>query len=267
MDIIAVGNNKGGIAKTTTCIHLGAFLAEAGYKVLLIDFDPQSNLSKGYKIPKDYPYTVLNLLNGEENFRVNRKADNLYILSGSRELDTVTRDIFILKRRLEQLEKLSKMNNQKPYDFVVIDMPPEVLTKKFYIDSKDNKIHIPKLNEIAVAAAHYVMTPINAEEYSIDGLENILRSIIDFRKEFNPKLEILGVFFTMVSVIKRDFKNYYKSVANDIPEKYFFNSFIRNDQKINDAKKVGKSIFEYAPKSRASIDYKNLCNELLDKIK
>jgi len=224
MEIIAVGNNKGGIAKTTTALHLSAYLAEEGYKVLVIDSDPQTNLSIGFKIPEDYPYTILDLLNGEPNFRVTMKGTNLYVLAGSKLLDSETRDIYILKERLEQLNNLAIANNQKPFDFVIIDLPPELLTKKMYHPKKGDSVHIPKVNEIAAAAADYFMVPVHAEKYSMDGLQTMLASIIKFRSEFNPGLNVLGVFFTMVLKNERDFKEHYKIVKQSIPEEYFFDN-------------------------------------------
>ena len=266
MVVISLVNNKGGIAKTTTSIHLSAFLALLGYKVLVIDFDPQRNLSLGYKIAEDYPYTVLNLLKGESGFRVTQKLENLFVLAGSYFLDTETFEIGLLKKRLEQINKRALSNEQKPYDFVVVDCAPQPMKKKYYLDKSQKEIHIPKLNEIAVSASDYAMIPLDSEEFSINGLTNFIKDTISIREEFNPKMKIAGVFFTRVMSNENNFKFYYEDVRKSIPGKYFFETFIRKDVNIEKSKKLGKSIFEISPKSNASLDYKKLCEELLLKI-
>lgn len=267
MAVITISNNKGGIAKTTTAIHLAAYLASKGFKLLVIDFDPQMNLTIGYKIPYEYPYTSLSFLNGEPNFRVTKKADNLYIMAGSEALDSETRDIHVLRTRLDQLKEMAKSNGQKFYDHVVLDCPPQPLVKKFFTPPGSKKhYHIPKLNEIAAACADYAVIPMDAEEFSIEGLKRFLASVIRVRDEFNPNLDVAGVFFSKVLKNETDFKVNYESVKNSIPKKYFFNTYIRKDKKIELSKKLGKSVFDIAPTSRAAEDYNNLCNELLQRI-
>lgn len=266
MKIISIVNFKGGIAKTTSAIHLAAILALKGFKVLVLDFDPQTSLSIGYKITKENQYTILDLLEGKEGFRVTSKADNLHVLAGSKFLNSKVRDINILKTRLKQLNALSINNNQKPYDFVIIDCSPTSIKKLILEKEKGEKTHIPNLNEIALTASNYAMIPLHSEEYSIAGLKDVINDVMSLKDGFNSELDIAGVFFSMVMKNEKSFKSYYKEIKESIPEKYFFNTYIRKDKKIEESKTIGQSIFYKSPNANAALDYNDLCDELLKRI-
>ncbi len=118
---------KGGVGKTTTAIHLGAALASTKNKILLIDFDSQRNLSQGYKIDTDRNYNVLNFLQGTGDFRLKEKAKNLFVMSGSKQLESfIRKDVAVEDakaqgkksqvsgfRRLQSFGKRSKWSNEK----------------------------------------------------------------------------------------------------------------------------------------------------------
>lgn len=246
--VISIITEKGGVGKTTTSIHLGAALAEKKKKVLLIDFDAQRNLSIGYKIPKEYSYTVKNLLEKTGEFRLTQKGERLFILAGDRELENTKKDRKTLKEMLEILgDKLA-------FDFIIIDCPPRPLTSDL------------GLGEIALSASDYVLSPIEAEEYSIEGIKELLPSLVNIKNKYNPKLEFLGFFFNKVLTNTINFREY-RELALEQAGDYFFNTFIRQDMNVERAKKEGKTIFQIAPNSRASEDYSNLIKELLNKIK
>lgn len=262
MKIISIINKKGGVAKTTTTIHLSAYLAKKGYKVLVIDFDPQCNLTSGYKVESNYPYNIYDLLEGKEGLRFKNKLKNLYILAGSENLDTKVYPVDLLKNRLYILYKMVKTQLNIDFDYIIIDCSPSDLRKK-----KDSKgALIPKLNQLALTASDYFIVPLVADDFSVEGLNNFIFDAIEFKKEFNPNLKVGGVFFNRALVHKVKFKNFYKQVQNSIPEKYFIKTFIREDVSIANAVEAGQSIFQTAPKSRAAQDYKKLCNELLKTI-
>ncbi len=187
--VISIITEKGGVGKTTTTIHLGAALAEKKKKVLLIDFDAQRNLSIGYKIPKDYSYTIKNLLEKTGEFRMVQKGENLFILAGDRNIEKSKRDRNILREMLNILgEKLA-------FDYIIF----------------------------------------------------------------------LGFFFNKVLTNTRNFREY-RALAVEQAKGYFFNTFIRQDVNVENAKKEGKTIFQIAPNCRASEDYKNLIEEIINKI-
>ena len=245
--VISIITEKGGVGKTTTTIHLGAALAEKKKKVLLIDFDAQRNLSIGYKIPKDYSYTIKNLLEKTGEFRMVQKGENLFILAGDRNIEKSKRDRNILREMLNILgEKLA-------FDYIIIDCPPRPLTGDL------------GLGEMALASSDYVLSPIEAEEYSIEGIKELLPSLVNIKNKYNPKLEFLGFFFNKVLTNTRNFREY-RELALEQAKGYFFNTFIRQDVNVENAKKEGKTIFQVAPNCRASEDYKNLIEEIINKI-
>jgi chromosome partitioning protein len=247
MKIISIITEKGGVGKTTTSIHLGASFAEMGKKVLLVDFDEQRNLSKGYKIEKAFPYNVKNFLDRSGQFRLTQKMDTLFILSGSREI--VADDY----KRTELRERLNYLNEKFSFDIVIVDCPPSPLIGKM------------KLGEIALSSSDYVISPIEAEEYSIDGINELLPEILRIKKNYNPDLNFLGFFFNKVNVWGKRFKKY-APLAHEEGKGYFLNTIVRVDESVETAKSEGKTVFQVAPRSRASEDYKNLADEINTKI-
>lgn len=246
--IISVITEKGGVGKTTTTIHLGAALCEQKKKVLLIDFDAQRNLSIGYKIPKDFSYTIKNLLEKTGDFKLTQKDESLFVLAGDRDIERVKRDRKTLK------EMLGIIGEEVSFDFIIIDCPPRPLTGDI------------GLGEIALSVSDYVLSPIEAEEYSIEGIKELLPSVVSIKNKHNPKLEFLGFFFNKVLTNTRNFREY-RQLALEQAKGYFFTTFIRQDMNIERAKKEGKTIFQIAATSRASEDYRALTKEILTKIK
>ena len=122
-----------------------------------------------------------------------------------------------------------------------------------------------KLGEIALSSSDYVISPIEAEEYSIEGINELLPEILRIKKNHNSNLNFLGFFFNKVNTRSRRFKKY-SPLAEQEGKGYFLNSIVRIDESIEDAKSEGKTVFQVAPKSRASEDYKNLANEVYKKI-
>ncbi|NAW49977.1 AAA family ATPase [Elizabethkingia argentiflava] len=247
MKILSIITEKGGVGKTTTSIHLGASFSEMGYKVLQIDFDAQRNLSMGYRIDRDYPYTIKNFLDKTGDFRLTQKKDNLFILAGDRNIEKDKYSRYELKERIDFLN--SKMN----LDFVIIDCPPRPLTGGV------------GLGEMALSCSDYVISPIEAEMYSIEGINELFPSIQRIIKEHNNKLKFLGFFFNKVLTNTRNFREYTEK-ANSQARNYFLTSFIRQDVNVENAKKEGKTIFQVAPHSRASLDFNELATEILKEI-
>lgn len=248
MKVISVITEKGGVGKTTTSIHLGAALSEVGKKVLIIDFDSQRNLSIGYKIKKDFPYTVKNFLEKTGEFRLTQKGENLFILAGDRKVEENQYKRNDLKQMIDILSP--KMN----LDYILIDCPPRPLSGKI------------GLGEIALCSSDYVLSPIEAEEYSIEGINELLPSVKRIIDNYNPSLQFLGFFFNKVLTNTRNFREY-SELAKQQAGQYFLETFIRQDVNVENAKKEGKTIFQVAPSSRASEDYNSLVKEILTKIK
>ncbi|MDF0720841.1 ParA family protein [Kaistella sp. PBT33-4] len=247
--VISVLTQKGGVGKTTTTIHLAAGFAKKGRKVLVIDFDSQKNLSLGYKLDDDTPYTVVDFLEQKEGLEFTQKGEhnNIYVLAGSEQLESFKLGRYALKESLALLENF--------FDYVLIDCPPKPLSEGL------------TLGEVAVCASDYVLSPIKDDEYSLAGITSLIPSLLNLRERQNLNFEYLGFFFNAVLVNSSDFRAYYNDfLENEFTKDYLLRTFIRQDINIKKAIKEGKTIFQIDNKSRASKDYKNLVKELKAKM-
>lgn len=245
----SIFNIKGGVAKTTSTANLGACLSQENKKVLLVDLDPQSNLTKLFKSYSMDDLSVSDLLLDKDLdiHKVIRKTDfeNIEIIPSNVALAFTEKKILLDVNRSQQnrlAKALSKLNNE--YDYCLIDCPPSL-----------NMITVN-----ALCASDEVFVPIKIDKFALDGLEYLLDSIEEIKEEFNPKLNFKGCFITMDSattvnkVIKQELKN----LLGD----KMFNTTIKQNVK------VIESTFEECPvvfsnkRARASINYKDLCNEV-----
>lgn len=247
--IISVLNNKGGVGKTTMTIHLGAYLASEGYKVLLIDFDPQCNLSSRTNATNN-TYSVENLLNKDfEGFSLSKNKNmDLFILSGSENLN-----IFSFATGKELKDNLDVLNSQ--FDFIFIDCQPALL----YEDKLT-------ANEVAVNASDSVLVPVFADISSMEGLHRLLRSFNRIKQSTNTQLNILGIVFSCVFEKEQLFQSFYKKLKAQAGG-LVFDSYIRKNTSIQQAEAVKSTIFAYDPTSNGADDYRKLGNEFIQKIK
>ncbi|MFK7102281.1 ParA family protein [Flavobacterium oreochromis] len=248
MKIITILTEKGGVGKTTSSIHLGAALAEKKKKVLLIDFDPQMNLSKGYQIPNNFEYNVKDLLHSNfNNISFFQKNKYLFVLKGNRYLEV---EKYNLKSLLINLKLI---NQQVNFDYVIIDCPPRPITP----DS---------LGNIALSCSDYVISPIESEIYSIEGINSLLPSIELIKRTNNQNLRFLGFFFNKAEQNTTLFKKYRK-MAFEQAEGLVFQTFLRKDVTVEKAKELGTTVYQVNKNSRISKDYSNFVKEMLNKIK
>ncbi|WP_445721507.1 AAA family ATPase [Flavobacterium sp.] len=245
--VISIINQKGGVGKTTTALHLGASFSDKGYKTLLIDFDTNRNLSIGCGISKDFEYTIKDFLNGNlEDFALTQKNKNLFVIAGNREIEDKKYPICSLQESLKTLNKME-------FDYIIIDCPSRVVS---------NKIDLVK---IALKSSDYVITPIEAEQYSIEGLNELIPVINSIKAKYNKKLEFLGFFFNKVIPNSYNFKKYHQ-LALDEAYPYYLSSFIEDDNLVERAKLEHKSTYELDQESKLRENFEALSEKILKKV-
>ncbi len=246
--VISISNHKGGVGKTTTTVNLGAGLANMGKKILLIDIDPQANLTQSLGITKP-DTTIYEALKGTHKISPVEIYENLYLvpstidLAGAEmELNSEAGREFLLAEVIDPI--------RDDYDFIFIDCPPS--------------LGLLTLNSFT--AADEVIIPIQAHFLAIKGLTKILEVINKIKRRLNPKLEISGVIITLYDkrkVLHRDVEETIKTYFQD----KVYETKIRENIALAEAPTEGKDIFRYNPKSNGAEDYLNLCKEFLERHK
>lgn len=253
---IAITNQKGGVGKTTTTINLGASLAEAGQKVLIVDLDPQGNASTGLGIDvEDRIANSYDLLLGEQNAQsVVQSTDfkNVSIVPSTVDLSSADIEMvsnekrsFLLHDALKELQL-----EDDAFDFVLIDCPPS--------------LNLLTIN--ALVAADAVLVPLQSEFYALEGLSQLMLTVREVRQSANPDLRIEGVVLTMFD----GRNNLSIQVEKDARENLgalVFDTKIPRNVRLSEAPSFAMPISAYDPMSKGSIAYKELAQELLAKNK
>ena len=242
--ILAFTNQKGGVGKTTSTANIGAGLARAGQRVVLVDLDPQANLTKGLGLV-DAEHNVYGALLGEYRLKAYSLRENLALVAGSPALsgfekvkgDELDRE-FLLKELLEPL--LAQC------DYVLLDCPPAV--------------GLITLN--AYACAHTLYVPLEAQLYGVEGLEKVLDLVKRMQRRLNPQLAVGGLFFTRYDKRKILHRETTETLREQYPE-LLLKSVVRESIALGEAPHFGKDIFSYAPTSAGSVDYEALVAEIL----
>ena len=248
---IAIANQKGGVGKTTTAINLSSCLAEAGQRVLTIDFDPQGNATSGLGLEKgQIEDTVYEMMLGDCSFEdclqreVQEDLDVLPSdsnLSGAEiELLDVENKEFVLKSHLDQVKN--------DYDFIIIDCPPS--------------LSLLTLN--ALVAADTVLVPIQCEYYALEGLSQVLRTINIVKRKMNPSLEMEGVVFTMYDARTNLSLQVVENVKDNL-QQTIYKTIIPRNIRLAEAPSHGLPINLYDPKSSGAESYMLLAEEVINK--
>lgn len=250
--VIAVANQKGGVAKTTTAINLGACLAELGKQVLLLDLDPQGNATSGLGIAKhkltrciydvlinDVPIEQVIHKNEQKKFRI---VPARIELAGA-EIELVS-----------QISREDKLKNalervKDDYDFIFIDCPPS----------------LGLLTINALTAATDVLIPIQCEYYALEGLTLLMNTLEKVRKQLNPNLNIIGALLTMFDARTNLAIQVVDEVKNYFPQKVF-RTIISRNVRLSEAPSHGKPINIYDSRSRGAEVYRELAKEVLERV-
>jgi len=244
--IISLLNHKGGVGKTTSAINIGAGLVELGQKVLLIDLDPQANLTLSLGIPRQ-KITIYESIRGESELVPYTVKEGMDVITSSLDLSGAEMELINEAGREYILQELFEPVLEE-YDYIIIDCPPS--------------LGLLTLN--ALTTSHYVYIPLQTEFLALQGLTKIKQVIDKVRFRLNKQLQIGGVIATMYDarkVLNRD-------VVSTI-QKYFgdkvFNTLIRDNVTLAEAPAQRMDIFSYAKSSNGAKDYLNLCKEILER--
>jgi chromosome partitioning protein len=250
MKVIAISNQKGGVAKTTTCLSLGACLAELGQLVLLIDLDPQSNLtlSLGLK-PDELRHTVDEALLG-----------NISLVSASRESAIFGMDIVPANRGLVVLDKI--LYGQKGYEFFLknsLDAMGDDLYNTVLIDCPPS---LGTLTLNALTAADMLLVPAQCEYYAVHSLRQTMELVKLVREKTNPRLayRVLVTMYDRRNRISRSVLEQMQQALGDT----LFSTIIEVDTRLRESPAFGQPITCYAPNTRSAQQYRALAKELLN---
>ncbi|OYT29907.1 MAG: chromosome partitioning protein [Thermofilum sp. ex4484_82] len=249
--VVCVANQKGGVAKTTTVVNLGSYLAKREKKILIVDFDPQAaaTLAFGFE-PLKLEKTIYHVLIGRENIEniiLKTEVEDLFLapsnihLSGA-EIELVS----MISRETILKEKIDAVKNK--YDYIFIDTPPS----------------LGLLTVNALVAADSVLIPIQCEYYALEGIGHLLRLLDLLRKRLRKSLPIEGVLLTMYDSRTKLSSEVVEQVRDFFKDKVF-NTVIPRNVRLAESPSFGKPILLYDPNSRGAEAYDKLAEEFLEK--
>ncbi len=244
--VLSLLNHKGGVGKTTSAINIGAGLVELGKRVLLVDLDPQANLSLSLGIPRQ-PVTIYESMMGESDLVPFEIKANFHVVTSSLDLSSAEMELVNEAGREFILRELFS-NVDEDYDYIIIDCPPS--------------LGLLTLN--ALTSSQQVIIPLQTEFLAMQGLAKIKQVIQKVKLRLNKELHISGVLATMYDqrkVLNRD-------VVETI-KKYFgpllFETYIRDNVSLAEAPANRQDIFTYSRSSHGAKDYLKLCKEIIER--
>ncbi|MEW6031181.1 MAG: ParA family protein [Chloroflexota bacterium] len=247
---IAVSNEKGGVAKTTTALSLGAALAELGRSVLLIDLDPQANLTLalGFE-PGEVTKTSANVLIESEPLLGSRQKtpiQGLDLIPSNAQIENAEKYLPIRINYLDTLRTALESASPIPYDVVVMDCPPA----------------LGAITLNALSASNLLIIPSQAEFFSAYALRNMMTTIRRVRQDGNPEL-VYRILVTMLDRRNRTHRNIYEQLIATFGDGVF-TSVIEIDTKLRESPISGQPITIYKPNSRGALQYRVLAQELIE---
>lgn len=248
--IIAVTNQKGGVGKTTTAVNLAYCLAKNGRRVLLVDFDPQGNATSGLGIDKRaLRYSVIDAISETVTLAdciVPTRHKNLHVLPATPHLANAEVELAKAQHRFTRLKQVLADHQ---FEAVLIDCPPS----------------LSLLTVNALIAAHFVLLPVQAEFYALEGLGQLLETMQLVRKGLNPNLQLLGVVLTMVDSRTTLSTQVQAEVKKHFPDKVF-ETIIPRNIRLAEAPSHGLPVGVYDRWSKGARAYKMLAKEVVKRV-
>ena len=249
--VIAVTNQKGGVGKTTSAVNISYYLAKAGKRVLLIDLDPQGNATSGLGIDKTgLEYTMSEVLLDNASLAqtiIKTEHSNLSLAPTTSHLANVEVEITGMQHKFSRL-KTAVATIEADYDFILIDSPPS----------------LSLLTVNGLIAAKYVLLPVQAEFYALEGLGQLLETMKLVRKGMNPGLELLGVLPTMMDTRTTLSNQVFDEIKKHFADKVFKNTIPRNIR-LAEAPSHGVPIGAYDRWSKGARAYKAVAKEVAER--
>nr|HID12666.1 ParA family protein [Anaerolineae bacterium] len=250
--VIAVANNKGGVAKTTTCLSLGGSLAEQGRLVLLVDLDPQAHLTASLGVePETLRHTVGDVLLGHSSLvAISRETavNGLDMAPANRELVILDKVLYGRRGYEYRLKHDLDSMRYQLYDIVLMDCPPAFGT----------------LTINALTAADLLIIPIQCEYYAVRSLQQVLDLVSLVRRKTNPRLayRLLVTMFDVRNKVHRLILEQLHARFSSV----LFQTFVQVDTRLRESPALGLPITRYAPRTRASRQYRALAEELMARL-
>ena len=246
--VIVIANQKGGVGKTTTAVNLSACLAASGVKTLLIDLDPQGNATSGIGLDKaELEHTLYDVLINDvpmANAIYETQVENLHIVPSNKHLAGAEVELVGLPRRERRLRETIQPIRDR-YDYIIVDSPPS----------------LSLLTVNGLAASDSVLIPLQCEYYALEGLSELLQTVILVRDNVNSELKLHGVLLTMFQRTNLS-KQVIEDVRAHLGDKVYKTVIPRNVT-LGEAPSFGKPIIHYDAKCAGATAYIALTKEVL----
>jgi chromosome partitioning protein len=251
--VISVVNQKGGVGKTTTAVNLAAYLGKESQKTLLIDADPQGNTTSGLGIAKkEQEYTTYDVMVNNVPLNdaiIDTKYQNLSLVPANIDLTGAEVELINMPDR-EKILSAAMQKIKNDFDYIIIDCPPS----------------LGQMTVNALTASDYILIPVQAEYYALEGLEQLLETYSRVKNSSNPSLKFLGIVITMFDTRTQLSHQVETEVRNLFPNQVF-KTIIPRNVRLSEAPSHGKPIMAYDKWSTGARAYKALTKEIMRKKK